>query len=134
MVNLKTILFGKTERRLGVSAALWFVLYLAARALLEQEDLSRALRVGMAILPVPAFIWFIREYVAAIRTMDELERRIQLEALGLAFPLTLVLIMTLGLVQLAMPLNLDDWSYRHIWPFLYVFYFIGLSMARKRYA
>jgi hypothetical protein len=113
---------------------LWFVLYLAARALLEQEDLSRALRVGMAILPVPAFIWFIREYVAAIRTMDELERRIQLEALGLAFPLTLVLIMTLGLVQLAMPLNLDDWSYRHIWPFLYVFYFIGLSMARKRYA
>jgi hypothetical protein len=30
-----------------------------------------------------------------------------------------VLIMTLGLLQIAVPLPPDDWSYRHIWPLVY---------------
>ncbi|RIK73904.1 hypothetical protein DCC62_16355 [candidate division KSB1 bacterium] len=65
--------------------------------------------------------------------MDELERRIQLEALVIAFPLAILLIMTLGLLELAVPLSPENWSYRHIWPFLTMFYFIGLAIARKRY-
>ena len=28
---------------------------------------------------------------------------------------------------------MNDWSYRHIWPFLYVFYLIGLIRAKRRY-
>jgi hypothetical protein len=51
----------------------------------------------------------------------------------LAFPLTLVLIMTLGLLQIAIPLPPEDWSYRHILPLLYVFYLFGLTLARRRY-
>ena len=114
--------------------ALFLVLFFAARGLLELEGLSTAIRVALALLPLPAFLWFLWTFIAGVREADELERRIQLEALAVAFPLTLVLIMTLGLLQIAVPLSPDDWSYRHIWPTLYVFYVLGLSWARRRYA
>jgi hypothetical protein len=35
-----------------------------------------------------------------------------------AFPLSLLLVMTLGLLQIAVPLPPGDWSYRHLWPLL----------------
>jgi hypothetical protein len=42
--------------------------------------------------------------------------------------------MTLGLMELAITLNRDDWSYRHVWPMLLLLYLGGLIIARKRYA
>ena len=122
------------SRNAGVAMALFLVLFFAARGLLELEGLSTAIRVALALLPLPAFLWFLWTFITGVREADELERRIQLEALAVAFPLTLVLIMTLGLLQIAVPLSPDDWSYRHIWPTLYVFYVLGLSWARRRYA
>ena len=110
----------------------WFVLYFIARMLLERPG-TPLVRVLISLAPVPAFIWFLRDLVRGMRGLDELELRIQLEALAVAFPLTMVLIMTLGLVQVAIPLSPDDWSYRHIWPFLFVFYLVGLTLARRRY-
>jgi hypothetical protein len=52
---------------------------------------------------------------------------------AVAFPLTLLLIMTLGLLQVAISLPLDDWSHWHVWPLIYVFYLAGLARARRRY-
>jgi hypothetical protein len=87
----------------------------------------------VALLPIPAFILFLVEWIRGIRALDELERRIQLEALAIAFPLSLVLVMALGLIQRVTPLDPADWSVRHVWPFLIGFYFFGLALARKRY-
>ena len=69
----------------------------------------------------------------AVTGRDELERRIQLEALAFAFPMTLLLIMTLGLLEIAIGLNRDHWSYRHVWPMLFILYFAGLARAKRRY-
>jgi hypothetical protein len=120
-------------RAVGVSIAVWTVLFFVARFALELETLSMPARILIALLPLPAFAWFLWAFVTSIGDADELERRIQLEALAVAFPLTLLLVMTLGLLQIAVPLNPEDWSYRHIWPILYVFYLFGLMRARKRY-
>ena len=30
-------------------------------------------------------------------------------------------------------LNPDDWSYRHVWMFMPLLYFVGVAMARHRY-
>lgn len=65
--------------------------------------------------------------------MDELERRIQLEALAFAYPLALLLLMTLGLLEFVVELNPNDWSYRHVWQFTVVFYLFGVVMAKRRY-
>jgi hypothetical protein len=123
----------RVSRSAGWSVALWLVLFFVARFALELEGLSTTVRVLIALLPLPAFAWFLWAFVTSIGEADELERRIQLEALAVAFPFTLLLVMTLGLLQIAIPLSPDDWSYRHIWPLIYVFYLVGLMRARKRY-
>ncbi|MBC7897034.1 MAG: hypothetical protein H7066_16565 [Cytophagaceae bacterium] len=117
----------------GLPFFLWAGSYVAVRVTLESERVAGGARVALALLPLPVFLWTLVALVRGVREMDELERRIQLEALSVAFPLTLVLLMTLGLVEVARPLDPGNWSFRHLWPFLLVFYAIGLLIARKRY-
>jgi hypothetical protein len=131
--KLSDVLLGHGEVHTGMAAGLWLGLYFSARAILELDGLSPWVRAGIALAPLPAFAWFLREFIRSVSGMDELERRIQLEALAVAFPLTLLLLMTLGLLQIAIELNMDDWSYRHIWPFTFVFYLMGLMRSRRRY-
>lgn len=116
-----------------LAVAVFLVLYFLARLVLKQPDLAQPLRVTVALLPIPVFALFLFSFIRGLKDLDELERRIQLEALVIAFPLAILLIMTLGLLELAVPLSPENWSYRHIWPFLTMFYFIGLAIARKRY-
>jgi hypothetical protein len=101
---------------------------------LGQPQVTGTWRVVAAALPVGPFALFLFALSRAIRGLDELERRIQLEALALAFPLTMLLLMALGLFELAMPLSRDDWSYRHVWAMLPVLYATGLALARRRYS
>ena len=123
----------RPARSVGLSAMLLIVLFFGARLLLEVPNLPTPLRVAIALVPLPAFIWLLWSFIGDLRHADELERRIQLEALAVAFPLTMILVMTLGLLQVAIPLPPEDWSYRHIWPLIYVFYLFGLTFARRRY-
>jgi hypothetical protein len=111
----------------------WAFLYFAARGVLELETLGWWTRAVVAIVPVPVFGWVLWNVSRGIAQMDELQRRIQLEALAFAFPLTMLLLMTLGLLELAIGLNPDDWSYRHVWPFVFLFYLAGLARAKRRY-
>jgi hypothetical protein len=115
------------------SGTLSLLLFFAARFALEATTLAAWLRIAIALVPLPAFAWFLWEFVHSVSAGDELERRVQLEALAVAFPLTLLLVLTLGLLQIAVPLPPEDWSYRHIFPLLYVFYMVGLMRARRQY-
>lgn len=113
---------------------LWALSYMAVGVVAEAGvGGSGGVRYVVALLPLPFFLMWLVGLLREMRAMDELQRRIQLEALGVAFPLTLVLIMTLGLFELARPLNPDNWSFRHVWQFLVLFYVIGLFVARRRY-
>ncbi|MBC7791090.1 MAG: hypothetical protein H7Z74_14180 [Anaerolineae bacterium] len=112
----------------------WLLLYFAVRFFLEANpDLARGMRLGLAFLPTPLFALFLWRFIQGIRSADELERRIQLEGLAIAFPLGVLLLTTLGLVQRAVELNFQDWSYNHVWPFFIFFYIFGQAFARKRY-
>ena len=115
------------------SALVAMFTFFAARFALESPGLGTSARIAIALVPLPFFAWMLVEFVRSVSDGDELERRIQLEALAVAFPLTLFLLMLLGLLQIAVPLPPDDWSYRHIWPFLFVFYLVGIQRARRRY-
>ena len=116
-----------------ISAALWIVTYFFARGLLEKDQLSEGLRLLVALVPILPFAVFLMSILAGIREMDELHRKVHLEALAIAFPLTMLLLMLLGLIELVRPLSPDDWSYRHVWQFLPVFYFMGLAFTWRRY-
>jgi hypothetical protein len=111
----------------------WTLVYLLARGILDNVQLSEGLRVVVALTPVIPFALFLVFILAGIRHMDELHRQVQLEALAIAFPLTMFLFMLLGMLELAIPLSPLDWSYRHTWSYLPLFYFIGLAIAWRRY-
>ena len=126
--------FGSIENRWRIvtSFSLWGATYVGVRLLLD-TPVAGGWRAALALVPLPFFLWLLVELIRALRVMDELERRIQLEALAVAFPLSLVLFMTLALLEIAIPLDPANWSYRHIWPFLTIFYAAGLTIARRRY-
>lgn len=117
-----------------VSGIVWFLTYFGVRAAADPaREFSETALVGIVLIPVVPAALFLYFFIADIRRMDEMQRQIQLEALAFAFPLTLLLLMTLGLLQLVVDLNPADWSYRHVWQFLIVFYLFGIVVAAKRY-
>jgi hypothetical protein len=117
---------------LWVSA--WFLAWIGARFVLEGAAVPVWARIAAAAAPAPIAGVALLMILRGARELDELEQRIQLEALAIAFVLGLLLIMTLGLLELAITLNRDDWSYRHVWAMLPLFYFVGLVVSRRRYA
>lgn len=121
---------GRATIAVGVA---WFVAYWGARAFLEQSGNATWLRITVALVPVPIFALFLVMAIRLIRGMDELERRIQLEALAIAYPLAVVLLMTLALMQRAVTLRFEDWSYAHVWIYLPIFYFLSLGVVSSRY-
>lgn len=119
--------------RPGPWVAAWFATWFAARAILESSA-PGWVRIAAALAPAPFAGMALLTLIRSARGLDELEKRIQLEALAFAFVLAVLLLMTLGLMELAVTLNRDDWSYRHVWAMLPLLYFGGLVLARRRYA
>jgi hypothetical protein len=125
------------SRRFGwltlASGILALLAYYASRLLLERPDLPA--RILVALAPLPLFVLFLLAFIRLVSRMDELERRIQLEALAFAYPAVLVLLMTLGLLQLAgVAISPADWGFRHVWQIGVVFYVCGIAVASRRYA
>jgi hypothetical protein len=128
-----TVATGSSSSRLVAAVALSMVTYLAARIVLELDTIATWQRVAAAIAPVPFFVWALFELTRGARQLDEMQRRMHLEALAVAYPLTVTLLMTLGLLELAVPLNRNDWSYRHVWQMQAIIYLAGLTLAYRRY-
>ncbi len=116
-----------------VWGTLFVVSYSGAAFATRHFDLSTLVKVGVVLTPIPFFALFLFSEVNMLRQLDEMQKRIQLEALAIAFPCSLLLLMTLGLLQRVIPLPPEDWGYRHVWPLLVIFYFGGIVLARRRY-
>lgn len=123
----------RPARRAGTLAALWIIAYFGARVALESMHATGWQRVAVALAPVPLFAAFLWSWVGLIRTMDEMLRRIHLEALAIAFSLSALLLTTLALMQRAAALPPEDWSYAHVWVYLPIFYFLSLGFVSARY-
>ena len=119
--------------RLLIRGLLWASIYLISRGLLALDPAAPPLRIAIALLPLPFFIWYLWTWFKGAAAMDELQRRIELEALGFAFPAAIVLLMTLGLLDVAMALPSDDFSLQQVWLMLPLLYYIGLWWAKSRY-
>ncbi len=90
-------------------------------------------RAAIALLPLPAFGWSLWRYIRHIRALDELRHRIELEALAIAFPLTIALLMTMGQLQIARQgagwFPVTNW----FWAYLVLIYLVGRGIAARRY-
>lgn len=120
-------------RHAGALAVLWLVAYFAGRFVLESDALDTWQRIAVALIPMPLFAAFLWSWVRVVRAMDELQRKIHLEALAIAFSLAALLLTTLALMQRAVALRFEDWSYAHVWIYLPIFYLLSFLVISKRY-
>ena len=109
------------------------VIYWIALYILKNPETSGALKVAMVLLPVVPFAVFLFRFIGYVRSLDELHRRVHLEALALAFPIATLFLMTLGLVEKAGALSAKYWSYQDVWYYLPIFYLIAVAISWRRY-
>jgi len=114
-------------------AALWFVTYSISLLTIKKLSPDTAAGVILSLLPVITFAIFIYSIIKSVASMDEVQIRVQMEAAVIAFSLVLLLIMTLGLLDLVLTLNKEDWGYRHLVPYFAIFYFVGLFISNRKY-
>lgn len=132
----------RTSRGVWITLiATWVVASIVTRLVLKNGFLGLVvtsaaplwLRTAIALLPIIPATLVVIAFIRDIRNQDEFERRLHLEALAFAFPATVLVLMTLGLVEVVIDLNAEDWSYRHIWPYVMMFWVFGYLQARTRY-
>lgn len=120
---LPQLLFG-VAYAVAYIAALWT----------SNTSLPRSLQLLLSGAAAMAFVGFVLAELRAVRLLDELQRRIQLEALAFAFLASVGVVMFLGLLQRFQELPAADLSFRHVWPLMILLYVVGLALARRRYS
>lgn len=116
-----------------VAGVVWVATYATALFFLKNPVMPAAVKVVMVLLPAIPFIVFLVRFIRHVRSLDELHRRVHLEALALAFPIAILFLMMLGLIERAGALPAKDFSYRHVWYYLPVFYLVAVTIAWRRY-
>lgn len=103
-----------------LSAAIWFV----------QTFPANPIRLIIVLLPLLPVLYIPVAVVQELQTMDELQRRIQLEAFGIALAVTAVCSVGYGLLEIV---GLPRQSSFIVWPLLCLFWGVGLLFAKRRY-
>jgi NAD/NADP transhydrogenase beta subunit len=119
--------------RVLIYAILWCLSYVGSLFAIKSLQIPIEASVVLTFISVLAFALFIYKFFRSIVFMDEVQIKIQMEAVVLAFALGLLLVMTLGLIDLFIVLNPEDWSYRFLVPIFIAFYFLGLFIAKRKY-
>lgn len=91
---------------------------------------SQILRPILALLPmVPGFAmcWIV---LRQLRRVDELQRRIQLEAMGFAFAGTALITFSYGFLEIA---GYERLSMFLIWPLMAILWIAGTIIGNRRY-
>ena len=120
------------SRGVLVAGGAWFFSYLAARFALDAWNPAPHWDIALACVPVIAFYWFVWVVQRALRGADELQRRVHLEALALAFLTTMLVLMMLGLLD-EPPMGPLGLPLRDLWFFLPPLYAICFAVANHRY-
>ena len=117
-------------KELTVALVAYGVVLAGSISLLTHVDVARPWRDLVALspmIPAAAIAWVV---LRDLRRMDELQRRIQLEALGFSFAGTAILTFSYGFLE---GLGYPRLSMFTVWPILALLWIVGLGLARRRY-
>ena len=117
-------------KELTTALVVYGAMLIGSIELLTHVDVARPWRDLVALspmLPAAAMAWVI---LRELRRMDELQRRIQLEALGFSFAGTAILTFSYGFLE---GLGYPKLSMFTVWPILAALWIVGLVLARRRY-
>jgi Na+/melibiose symporter-like transporter len=116
------------ERLLMAIVAYAIVLFVSIRWL--RGSPAAPWKYPIALLPVFPALFIPAVVVSFFREMDELQKKIQLEALAFGFTGAAVLTLSYGFLQNA---GLPDVSWVWVWPVMGACWGVGLIAANRRY-
>ncbi|HET6363308.1 MAG TPA: hypothetical protein VFH11_14825 [Gemmatimonadota bacterium] len=122
---------GRPVRWLTLTGCLTLISVIGVSWTLDHISLSPPARLALALVPVALWAGAIAFLVVALRSVDELQRRIQLEALAIAFPAAMLLGMLVEYLQkagFAQGLAVGD-----VWPAMFLLYVPAVLFAHWRY-
>ena len=112
------------------SAMLAYCIVLIASILLLQAYPGAPWRIPVALAPVVPAGFAIFAFMRFLGRMDELQRRIQLDAIGLSFAATAILTFAYGLLE---NVGFPHLSWIWIFPGMVALWGIGAGIAAARY-
>jgi hypothetical protein len=113
----------------GGAMVAYTVLLITSVTLLKGVD-SGVGRYALAVLPVAPLPFAVLSFVRAMRRMDELQRRIQLEAISFGFGTTLLITLTIGFLENA---GLPRLSWIWVTPLMIPLWALGQWIASRHY-
>lgn len=110
---------------------LYAVLVMVTSLTVDRLDLARPYLVVLALAPMIPAVWAMLGWVQAIRTKDELQRRIVGEGLFWSLGLTAALTLSYGFLEAYA--DFPPVSMFFVWPTICLTYCVGQVLARRRY-
>ena len=117
-------------KELATTLVVYLAVLVGSIELLTHVDVARPWRDLLALSPmIPAatMAWVI---LRELRRMDELQLRMQLEALGFSSAGTAILTFSYGFLE---GLGYPRLSMFTVWPMLATLWIVGIALARRRY-
>lgn len=99
---------------------------------LKFVEMGADLRVVVALVPVAPSAWLVWQMGRAILGLDELQRKIQLEGLALAFAATTLFTVIYGMLQVAR-VGVPSLQLFYVYVVMILFYALGTFLAGRRY-
>lgn len=99
---------------------------------LTRFDLPMRGRLAAVAVPIALAAWFIMVAVRDVRRLDEMQQRIQLEALATAYPVAVLVLFAFGLLKRA-GFNVPEAGHPAVLLLTVLPYLIGYARAYRRY-
>lgn len=119
------------RNKFGVAIAAYGVVLAVVIPLLNGMDPGSGWRVPLALLPMVPLVLALLAFVRYLGRMDELQRRIQLEAFSFAFGGTALLTFGYGFLQSLADFPQLSWFF--VWPVMAVLWMAGKARADRQY-
>jgi peptidoglycan/LPS O-acetylase OafA/YrhL len=110
--------------------AAYAVLLVLSQRILASTEAGTGLQVILTLLPMLAALVIGWSVLGVIRRLDEMQRKIQIEALALAFAGTALITFGYGFLE---GVGLPKLSMFTVWPLMAVLWIVGLVVGRARH-
>ena len=125
------------REKASLLSVLWALIFAVSFAgsvyFLSKDSVSVPIAVLLIAINAVLFGIYAVKFIRSIKLLDEVQIRIQLEAVSIAFALSLLLVMILGMAGEVSDLGLSNISYLYIFPLLFLFYLIGIFISKRKY-
>ena len=115
--------------QLGLALAVYALLLVISLPLTQAYPES-PWRYPLAVIPMLPFLYGIGAYIRYLRRLDELEQRIALESLAIAFGGTAAITFGYGFLE---NVGLPHANWMFVWPVMAGLWILGGMFARRRY-